>query len=50
MAFFVLLGVLCWVQKVVFGFSYVFSVVFALLDSGPSCPLCWSGLCSCSGV
>ena len=28
-----------------------FSVfVFALLGSGPSCPLCWCGLCSCSGV
>ena len=48
--FFVLLGVPCWVQRVVFGFSYFSVFVFALLGSGPSCPLCWSGLCFCSGV
>ena len=51
MALFVLLGALCWVQRFVFGFSYFIPVfVFALRVLGPSCPLFWSGFCSCSEV
>ena len=37
MALFVLLGALCWVQRVVFGFSYFFQCLFLLFGSwGPA--------------
>ena len=36
MALFVLLGLLCWVQRVVFGFSYFFQCLFLL---GPGAQL-----------